>query len=210
MRLSTTSYAILGLLDLRPWTAYELTKHMRRNLHYFFPRAESGIYGEFKKLTSSGMATAEASSQGNRTRTTYTITDNGRQALQEWLSTPTERAFAMDSEGMLRVLYAGAGTVEDLRRTADEFEAEAREMLRMAQEVTDAFLAGTDVAQRDAHLRVILTDFTRLYVTAILQWSHRTQELLATWDDVEPEGKEELTRQRLEEWAKEINTLLDE
>jgi len=41
MRLSTTSYAILGLLDLRPWTAYELTKHMRRNLHYFFPRAES-------------------------------------------------------------------------------------------------------------------------------------------------------------------------
>src|SRR5690242_14846863 len=66
MRLSTTSYAILGLLDLRPWTAYELTKHMRRNLHYFFPRAESGIYGEFKKLTTSGLATAEASSHGNR------------------------------------------------------------------------------------------------------------------------------------------------
>ena len=136
MRLSTTSYAILGLLDLRPWTAYELTKHMRRNLHYFFPRAESGIYGEFKKLTSSGMATAEASSHGNRTRTTYTITDQGRQALKEWLATPTERAFAMDSEGMLRVLYAGAGTVDDLRRTASEFEAEAREMLRMAQDVT--------------------------------------------------------------------------
>jgi DNA-binding PadR family transcriptional regulator len=183
---------------------------MRRNLHYFFPRAESGIYGEFKKLTSSGMATAEASSHGNRTRTTYTITDKGREALKDWLATPTERAFAMDSEGMLRVLYAGAGTVDDLRRTASEFEAEAREMLRTAQDVTDAFLAGTDIAQRDAHLRVILTDFTQLYVTAILQWSNRTQELLATWDDLAPEGKEALTRQRFEEWARQIDTLLDE
>ena len=210
MRLSTTSYAILGLLDLRPWTAYELTKHMRRNLHYFFPRAESGIYGEFKKLTTSGLATAEASSHGNRTRTTYTITDKGRETLREWLATPTERAFAMDSEGMLRVLYAGAGTIEDLRRTAIEFEAEANEMLRMAQDVTGSFLAGTDVAQRDAHLRVIVTDFTRLYVTAILEWSHRTQALLAGWDDLEPEGKEALTRERLQAWADEIQMLLDE
>jgi PadR family transcriptional regulator, regulatory protein AphA len=210
MRLSTTSYAILGLLDLRPWTAYELTKHMRRNLHYFFPRAESGIYGEFKKLTTAGLATAEASSHGNRTRTTYTITDKGREALHEWLATPTERAFAMDSEGMLRVLYAGAGTIDDLRRTAGEFETEATEMLRMAQDVTGAFLAGTDVAQRDAHLRVILIDFTRLYVTAVLEWSHRTQELLATWDDLDPEGKEALTRERFQQWAQQIDALLDD
>ena len=83
-------------------------------------------------------------------------------------------------------------------------------MLRTAQDVTDAFLAGTDIAQRDAHLRVILTDFTQLYVTAILQWSNRTQELLATWDDLAPEGKEALTRQRFEEWARQIDTLLDE
>ena len=75
--------------------------------------------------------------------------------------------------------------------------------------MTDAFLAGTDIAQRDAHLQVILTDFTRLYVTAILEWS-TTQELLATWDDLAPEGKEALTRQRFEEWAREIDTLLDE
>lgn len=210
MKLSTTSYAILGQLDLRPWTAYELTKHIRRNLHYFFPRAESGIYGEFKKLVGAGLATAEASSHGNRTRTTYTITDAGRTALHEWMGTPTERAFAMDSEGMLRVLYARAGTIKDLRRTAQEFEGEAREMLRMAQEVTGAFIAGTDVAQRDAHLRVILTDFTRLYVTGILEWSQRTQQLLATWDDLGPEGKEEATQRHFREWAAEIDRLLDE
>lgn len=210
MKLSTTSYAILGQLDLRPWTAYELTKHIRRNLHYFFPRAESGIYGEFKKLTAAGLATAESSSHGNRTRTTYTITDVGRTALHEWMATPTERAYALDSEGMLRVLYARAGTLHDLRRTAREFESEAQEMLRTAKSVTGAFLAGTDVAQRDAHLRVILTDFTRLYVTAILEWAQRTEALLSTWDDLDPDGKEETTRRRFEEWAAEIDRLLDE
>ena len=196
MRLSTTSYAILGLLDLRPWTAYELTKHMRRNLHYFFPRAESGIYGEFKKLTSSGMANAEASSQGDRraqrTRSPTRAAGPYRSGCRR---RPSARS-RWTPKGCCACCTPGRALVEDLRRTAAEFEAEAREMLRMAQDVTDAFLAGTDVAQRDAHLRVILTDFTRLYVTAILQRSHRTQEPAGDVGRRRAEGKEAVTRQR--------------
>ena len=39
-KLTPTSYAILGLLALRPWSAYELTKQVRRSLHFCWPRAE--------------------------------------------------------------------------------------------------------------------------------------------------------------------------
>jgi PadR family transcriptional regulator AphA len=44
--LTTTSYAILGLLAIKPWSTYELAAQMRRNLHYFWPRAESNLYAE--------------------------------------------------------------------------------------------------------------------------------------------------------------------
>ena len=35
--LTTTSYAILGLLAVKPWTTYELAQQMRRALGQFWP-----------------------------------------------------------------------------------------------------------------------------------------------------------------------------
>ena len=48
--LSTTSYAILGLLALRPWTTYELAKQVQKSLGWFWPRAERKLYDEPKRL----------------------------------------------------------------------------------------------------------------------------------------------------------------
>ena len=42
--LTPTSYAILGLLAIKPWTTYELAKQMDRTLNRFWPRARSKLY----------------------------------------------------------------------------------------------------------------------------------------------------------------------
>ena len=83
--LTTTSYAILGLLGVRPWTTYELAQQMKRAVGQFWPRAESNLYAEPKKLVALGLATASQEKVGNRPRTLYTITPEGRQALAEWI-----------------------------------------------------------------------------------------------------------------------------
>jgi len=44
--LTTTSYALLGLLALRSWTTYELTKQVQRSLGWFWPRTERKLYDE--------------------------------------------------------------------------------------------------------------------------------------------------------------------
>src|ERR1044071_9044622 len=85
-RLTTTSYAILGLLSLRSWTTYELAEQMRRALGQFWPRAESGLYTEPKKLVAAGLATAETEYVGQRARTRYAITSDGRKALKKWVA----------------------------------------------------------------------------------------------------------------------------
>ena len=51
--LTTTSYAILGLLSVRSWSAYELTDQMKRGLRYTWPRTETRIYQEPKHLVES-------------------------------------------------------------------------------------------------------------------------------------------------------------
>lgn len=46
-RTGTTAHAILGLLALRPaWSTYELSQQLRRNMRFFWPRAESRIYAD--------------------------------------------------------------------------------------------------------------------------------------------------------------------
>ena len=79
--LTTTSYAILGLLAIQPWTTYELAVQMERTLNRIWPRARSRLYEEPKKLVQHGLATARKDKVGKRPRTIYTITPQGRTAL---------------------------------------------------------------------------------------------------------------------------------
>src|SRR5688572_20716249 len=79
--LTTTSYAILGLLALKPWTTYELAQQMQRALGQFWPRAESKLYEEPKKLVAHGFARSSSEMVGKRPRTVYSITPKGRRAL---------------------------------------------------------------------------------------------------------------------------------
>ena len=75
--LTATSYAILGLLAIKPWTTYELAQQMQRALGQFWPRAESKLYEEPKKLVAHGMAEARSETVGKRPRTVYSITPTG-------------------------------------------------------------------------------------------------------------------------------------
>ena len=64
--LSTTSFAILGLLAVQPWATYDLAKLMRRSLHFFWPRAESNLYAEPKRLVTAGLAEVREEWNGDR------------------------------------------------------------------------------------------------------------------------------------------------
>ena len=49
-RPTTSTYAVLGLLAIRPWSAYELAQQATRSLRYAHPRSESHVYEEAKRL----------------------------------------------------------------------------------------------------------------------------------------------------------------
>src|SRR5689334_13380547 len=89
LRLPTTSYALLGLLRLRPHTAYDLTQQASRSLAFVWQTSESQLYEEPKRLVRLGLVAADEEPAGpRRTRTVYEITDAGRDALAAWLATP--------------------------------------------------------------------------------------------------------------------------
>jgi PadR family transcriptional regulator, regulatory protein AphA len=126
--LSSTSYAVLGLLALRPWSAYELAQQMQRSMRTVWPRAESAIYREPAKLVEAGYALSREIAAGpTRTKTEYAITAKGGRAFREWLAQSSAPP-AFESEGLLRVLFADQGSLDDLRRTIAQISDQAQAM----------------------------------------------------------------------------------
>ncbi|MFC7493057.1 MULTISPECIES: PadR family transcriptional regulator [unclassified Nocardioides] len=133
---TTTGYALLGLLALRPWTTYELAQQVRRSLNWFWPRAERKLYDEPKRLVAAGWATAREEFTGRRKRTVYEITDAGRAALAAWLAEPSAPP-SQESEAMVRVFFADAGDRDSLRATLAGVQDGARVRLAELQAMSD-------------------------------------------------------------------------
>src|SRR5688572_27120482 len=116
--LTTTSYSILGLLAVKPWSTYELTKQMDRSLGRMWPRATSKLYEEPKKLVEHGLARADDERVGKRSRRVYTITAKGRRALAAWLREPGEGP-VLEFEQLLKVFFSDSGSRDDTLATLD-------------------------------------------------------------------------------------------
>jgi len=85
--MRTLKYAILGLVNREPMTGYDITREFDSNqLANFWYAKHSQIYPELAKLTDEGLLTYEIVIQGEKLeKKLYTITDQGRDELYEWL-----------------------------------------------------------------------------------------------------------------------------
>lgn len=181
---TTTSYAVLGLLAIRPWTTYELAKQVQRSLRWFWPRAERKLYDEPKRLAEEGLATATREHTGRRGRTVYTITEAGRAALREWLGEP----FAPPStefEGMVKVFFADAGTKTQLLAALDLIEAQAIE--RLGQIVGFAATRPPVFPERE-HLSALGLRLYQEQEEATRRWAQWAREQVEQWPDTADHG----------------------
>lgn len=180
--LSTTGYAILGHLAMQDWTMYDLAQQMRRNVVFFFPRAESQVYAEPKRLVAFGYAAARVEKTGRRVRTVYSITDEGRVALADWLAAPPAKGFQLEFEAFLRVFLAPAATQADMARAITHIREEMSAMADLAFRIRDEYLAGRAPFQRYMVTRAFIHDFLTSFAVMSEAWAERSLNRLAAWE----------------------------
>jgi PadR family transcriptional regulator AphA len=186
MNLTTTSYAILGHLAMQPWTMYDLAAQMRRNVHYFFPRAESQVYAEPKKLVELGLAEADTEATGKRARTVYSITPAGRAELARWLASPVSKGPQLEFEAMLRVILAPFGQKDDLASTLRQVREDIAGLLTVGERICDEYTTGAAPLQRYMLVRSMLHDFLWSYGELIDDWAARSQKRMEDWERQSP------------------------
>jgi PadR family transcriptional regulator AphA len=188
-RLSTTSYALLGQLALRPWTAYDLAAEVHRNFRYFAPRAESHVYAELKRLQRQGLAGASKSYTGKRPRTTYSITGAGQRALQAWLRTPIGPQI-LEHEAVLRMLLAPLADREALLTVLEQAISNTDELLsKVRPRIGREYIEGRAPFQHHAHVRSFVFEFITEFHLFLRDWAVQAHNVVSEWDSLAPEGK---------------------
>lgn len=179
---TTTSYALLGLLALREWTAYELTQQMTRSLGYVWPRAQSGLYAELPSLVERGLATSRVERVGRRTRTCYAITAAGRAALVGWLSgSPAPSTF--ESEAALQLVFSDqVGAAQALEAvTAIERDARDRNHELLAVFAEYAQGPGRGPFGERAHVTALAARLYHEHYAAMQRWAAWARTEIASW-----------------------------
>ncbi len=183
--LTTTSYAILALLSVKPWTTYELARQMERSLRSFWPSAESVVYEEPKKLVRLGLASATKGSTGRRPRTTYAITPAGRRALERWLDQPGA-APKLEFEAMIQIAFADAGTKDQLLRTLRAIRGYADEQQDVARvRVAEYVESGGPFPDRLAVIALTAKFFSE-YADLLARWSAWAEAEVKGWEGTGP------------------------
>jgi PadR family transcriptional regulator, regulatory protein AphA len=183
---TTTTYAILCLLGVRDWTTYELAKQVRRSLNWFWPRAERKLYDEPKRLVADGLATASAGSTGKRPKTVYAITDAGREELRRWLDEPSAPRTS-EFEAMIKVFFADAGTLDQLRTTLRRIREETTERVRQLGELTAAVAVEPTFPER-LHLNALTVQLQLEQELAVLRWTGWAEDQITTWKATDDPG----------------------
>lgn len=178
--MTTSSYAVLALLDLKPWTGYELTQQAQRSLRYAWPKSERLLYSEPKKLVERGYAVTYKDQAGNRSRNVYEITPAGREALAEWTRTRTQPP-RMEIEALLRLLFADHGSIEDVYRALDELEADIAEHHQAIVELMASYFDGGHPFPQRTHLSVLFATFQIDMFKAIERWIEFARGEIAEW-----------------------------
>jgi len=189
--LTSTSYALLGLLAVKPWTTYELAQQMDRTVSRFWPRARSKLYEEPKKLVARGLARSTDDPVGRRRRTIYTITPKGRRALAAWLAEPGDGP-VLEYEQLMKVFFADNGTTDDVRRQLDAARAWAHELTLLNIDVGRSYVEDRGPFPERAAVNHLVGRFIDDFLETVDRWAEWGAETIEEWPEQPGEAEPDL------------------
>ena len=183
---SSSSMAVLALLGIDRWTPYELVQHMKRStIHYIWPRAESEMYEELKRLAAAGFATATTERNDPR-RARYAISPAGRRVLNRWVAEPGS-GVTFESEGALKVLFAENGTKDQLLTTINSMRADAIAVVEDRARVFDEVVRDGPPYPDRIHQSVLIFDLVDRLTRAVVEWADSATAVVNDWSSRGPD-----------------------
>lgn len=145
VRLSETSYAVLGLVErLEPTTPYQLKQVAQVSILHFWSIPHTQLYTECARLAQAGLLSERREKTGRRRRL-YRLAAAGRKALEEWRADPNTELYELRDPGLLK-LFCGAdpGAIAPVQLQRHQQRLDLYEQLARRGEMTTGMRLALD------------------------------------------------------------------
>jgi PadR family transcriptional regulator, regulatory protein AphA len=180
-----TPNALLGLLSLGPMSGYDIRQLIQRSIGHFWSESYGQIYPGLKRLAASGLIEKKTErNKGKPDRHLYSLTEDGRDRLREWLKLPVAGEVARNE--LLLKLFFGSHVSPGINRTHVIASMEFHQRALKVYAATVKQLQKDEA--NDPHLPywLMTLNYGRHHSGAVLKWC---KETLAELDEIESKGK---------------------
>jgi PadR family transcriptional regulator AphA len=164
-------HAILGFLQYRPRTGYDLKRMFDASVQHFWPAQQSHIYQALTKLGEQGYASVEHVPQVDRPgRKVYSITERGREELRQWLKEPRPER-PVRAPFLIQLFFAGHLADDEILEVLEGKANELRKMLALYSEgsVSQPTFS-KDLPEREQFFWYLTLDFGIGSMRFALEW----------------------------------------
>lgn len=167
---------LLGLLSHEDLTGYEIKKRMDTSLKYFWGASYGSIYPALSDLVKQGLAVKRDGAENNRNKIIYSITEEGKSYLKDWLRIPAEKD-ELRYETLLKLFFCNeAGGLQAISHI-DTFEKKIEKELSYLIGVGDVLRNNIEID--DTHKYYLLTvEFGIKTYRAYLEWCKEAKIML--------------------------------
>lgn len=175
----TLQYILLGFLNYRSQTGYELKQLMDKSTSHFWYAKQSQIYTTLKKMEREGWIISRIEPQKSRPdRVVYKITKSGLNVLEGWISNPI-RELDLHKNTLLVKLFFSAregreAVLTQLRLLRNLHQRNGQLYKTQTKKVIEEFVARRPKLKKDALLWETTRRFGELHEEMVLHWLDET------------------------------------
>jgi PadR family transcriptional regulator, regulatory protein AphA len=132
----TLEYILLGIIDQKPIHGYDLYKKISEinGISLIWQIKQSQLYALLDKLEADGLLTiATIPGESRPARQEYSLTNTGKTAFKDWMTSPVFHARQMRQEFLARLYFAHLSGKSDVLRLVEQQKALANEWLQAHQ-----------------------------------------------------------------------------
>ncbi len=185
-------HALLGLLNYRPATGYQLKKAFKESIYFFWNATLPQIYRTLKQMEKKGWLTAVVEHQeGKPSRKVYKLTDRGLNEFQRWLKEPIQVPQSRNPM-MLKVFFGNQMDRNQLAHHIQKIEEYHHRLLRKYEEEVKPVIqhhASMAHAPQDARYWGLTLEFGQMHARMTIDWCDKSLRTLGKGMPLNPDKK---------------------
>ncbi len=175
---SASSFAVLGLLSLKPMSGYDIKLFFERIGSHVWHESFGRIYPSLQELKAEGaIRRHKITPRGKRERITYAITPKGKEKLQNWLATPPRPTW-IRNEFLLKFILAKNVSRPVVVGHIQSQKTQLQDQLNRVQSYQKVLAGGADPDMIGSPYSVLVSRLGELATEARLRWCQEALDLL--------------------------------